>query len=176
MINLLGCGSPRTVLGAFKRRCVIEENTLKEVVRDPFINGSAQPTMDQLMRDESLIVQRMSAAAYAQYLDLVSPEPRDALGRGESAAIAHANDIGGVVVLDDLKARRIARARFGACEQWTSVTMFRGAAESLGLTKEQTSALICTAREKARMHVLAEDLSWVESLPAVLAVGPARVL
>jgi predicted nucleic acid-binding protein len=164
IINLLGCGSPHLLLGALSDRCVVEENTLKEVIRDPFTNRSAEQTIGILVSNRKLTVQRMSAPAYSQYLNLVSAEPRDALGRGESAALAHANDISAVVVLDDRKARRLGGARFPDCPQWTSIGLFREASEAVGMSPQQIGLLIQLACEKARMHVLDDDRVWVEGL------------
>ena len=165
LINLLGCGSPAVILDALAGRCAIEEKTLAEILQDPFTNGPAGPSIGRLLSKSTLTVQRMSPTAYADYLELVSSPLETALGHGESAALAHADDVRATVVLDDRKARRIGKSRFPKCDQWTSVKLFRVAADLCGLPRNEIGSLIHFARENARMHILDFDQPWVDELP-----------
>jgi predicted nucleic acid-binding protein len=164
-INLLGCGSPEILLDAFEGRCVIEEKTLFEVLYDPFLESAAEPTIERLRKRGSLRVEQMSSEAYLDYLELVSGDLQSALGHGESAALAHAAATQGVVVLDDKKARRVGKAKFPKCKQWTSVHLFREGSQARQLAPHEIGRLVQLALEKARMHVLESDQSWVNGLP-----------
>jgi predicted nucleic acid-binding protein len=164
VINLLGCGAPERILAALECRCVVEENTRKEVVRNPFNSEPAEPHVEKLVAAGLLTIGRMSDASYEDYVELVSGDPREALGRGESAAIAYAAEVGGVIVLDDLKARRIANAKFRERPLLTSVALFRKAGPPKGIPMKELSELVILARQNARMHVLQQDRDWVDSL------------
>lgn len=164
MINLLGCGSPERILSALGQESALEESTLKEVIRNPINSEPARPYVDKLVSAGLIRITRMNDESYSHYIDLVSGEPKEALGRGESAAIAYAVEVSGVVILDDVKARRVGKARFPACVQLTSAALFRLAAERAQLTNREIVGLLDFARENARMHFLEDDQKWVDSL------------
>lgn len=161
LINILGTGAERRLLDGLGGVCEIEENTVKEVTRNPADGQPAGPSISALTRSRCLTIRKMSDTSYAKYIELVAAAPDQALGRGESAALAYAAQVGGIVVLDDQKARRIGQARFPACEQVTSAWLFKRAADGLGLNDKQIGELLVLARTKARMHVLARDEAWV---------------
>jgi predicted nucleic acid-binding protein len=164
IINVLGCGSPERILGPFGRNCVVEEGTLKEVIRNPFDGQPAAVYTSKLISAGHLTVVRMNDASYAHYIQLVGGNPEEALGHGESAALAYAQEAVATVVLDDRKARRIGRTVFPNCPQSTSVALFRKAAELAGMTKEEIGVLVKLACDKARMHILVEDREWIRDL------------
>jgi len=164
IINALGCGAPERILAPFDGKCVVEENTLKEVIRNPFDMKHAGPVLEGLIDRNYLKVVRLGDVGYESYIELVAASASDALGRGEAAALAYAQEVGAVIVLDDRKARRIGCERFPACKQYSSLTLFRHAAETSGMTLNQIIPLVSLAFEKARMHVLPEDRLWLDEL------------
>jgi len=168
IINLLATGAPERVLSAFGQASVIEENTLKEIIRNPFDSAPAMPYIDKLVSGGLIRIARMNATSYAHYIDLVGGKPRDALGQGESAAIACALEVQGLVVLDDLKARRISAARFPRVEQTTTVGLFRMAAMNGQISDSEIADLLVLARTNARMHVLDADKNWFETHVMIL--------
>lgn len=164
MLNILGSGSPQLILTSFAGACLVEENTLKEIQRDPFDGGPALPIIERLIASACLRVTRMGSAAYEHYLELVASDSVHGLGRGESAALAYANEIGAIVVLDDRKARRIGKMKFPKCIQWTSVELFKRGLRASGIPKNQTADLVRFAIGKARMHISPEDREWLTYL------------
>lgn len=171
VINILGCGSPERILRPLSGRCVVEENSAKEVLQNPFDKTPAADTLERLVGQGFLQVVKMSNPAYLEYLELVSAEPQVALGRGESAAIAYASSVGAGVVLDDRKARRISRERCPRISQSTSVALFRLAFEIDRTPAGEIAKLIRCAISHARMHVLDEDSGWVGSLDAEVTLS-----
>ena len=166
LINILGTGAEKRLLEAFRGFCEIEENTVKEVIRNPANWQPAGPFINALTRSGCLTIRKMSDTSYARYVELVAAAANQALGRGESAALAYAAEIGGAVVLDDQKARRIGKIQFAECQQLTSAWLFKRAAEKLGLSDKQIGELLVLAKMNARMHVLPSDSAWVNRCTA----------
>lgn len=162
--NILGSGSPELILAALSGLCVIEERTLQEVQRNPFDNSAAAPVIEKLIARGHLKAMRMGSTAYEQYLELVAADSTNALGHGESAALAYANEIEAIVVLDDRKARRIGKIRYPGCEQCTSIELFRRASKAGAISRRQTAELLRLAISNARMHVWPEDRKWLTEL------------
>jgi predicted nucleic acid-binding protein len=167
LICLLGTGSPEVILAALPARCFVEERVLPEVQRCPFDNTSALPKLGRLGECGLLSVERMSSAAYAQYLALVSGPAGDSLGRGESASLAFAWERDFHVVLDDRKAHRVSGEHYPNLKRATTARLFRMATEAGGLTAASVAPLLSNALRTARMHVWPEDRSWVDSVIGV---------
>ena len=161
LINILGTGAEMRLLGALGGLCEMEENTVKEVIRNPVDGKPAVPSINALTRSRCLTIRKMSGASYVKYVELVAAPPEQALGRGESAALAYAAEVGGAVVLDDQKARRIGQTLFPDCQQLTSAWLFKRATDRLGLGDKEIGELLHLARTNARMHVLSHDEAWV---------------
>lgn len=164
IFNILGSGSSERVLDALSGLCVVEEHTLKEVIRNPFDNLPAAATIEKLLARGCLRTTRMGGNAYEQYLELVAANSVDALGRGESAALSYANEVRGIVVLDDRKAKRIGKKRFPSCDQWTSIELFRQARKAGAISKREMAKIVQLAISNARMHVLVEERKWLAEL------------
>ena len=162
MLNLLGTGSPERVLKSLGG-CVIEEHTLREVRRNPFDNEPAEPIVKRLVAAGLIKIARMGPEAYEKYLELVADQPGESLGSGESAALALAESIRGLVVLDDSKGRRIGEAKC-SCAQITTGELFRRAALAGNIPNEELRLLVQSAIRKARMHLRKDDRGWLKAI------------
>jgi hypothetical protein len=106
----------------------------------------------------------MGEVAYEEYLELVGARIPEALGSGESAALALANEVQGIVVLDDRKARRIARLKYPGCTQWSSARLFKEAFAIGAVPNNVVIEGTRNAMTRARMHISAEDRDWIAEL------------
>lgn len=164
IINLLGSGVAERVLRVLPGSRVIVENTSREVIRHPLDpTNRADPVMPLLAA--GLLEQvSMTADSLTTFMGLVGAElPDDALGDGESAAIAVAHHQQMVVALDDQKARRIARERFPHLRLVSSVRIFAFPEVAAELGSDLAEA-VHSALTNARMRVLTEDEAWVRML------------
>jgi hypothetical protein len=134
------------------------------VRRDPFDGSPAENKIQSFVTNGHLKIARMGGDSYELYLRLVGAESPDGLGRGESAALAYASETGGVVVLDDRKARRIGASICPGCVQWTSVELFRRGLTRTSLPKPRVAEIVRLALLNARMHVFASDRPWLDEL------------
>lgn len=159
LINLLGCGAAETVLQSLPRAVSIEKRALAEVLRDPSRNLPAQGKRQLLVDRKLLQVRQPQGDAIECFLELVT-EPHE-LNDGEAATIACAIDLGAVAVLDERKARRIARERFPALPVDSTAGLFRALLEEERIDATQIRAMLLAALQRARMSVPREDIDWV---------------
>lgn len=107
-LNLLGSGRVADVLRITGRAAVIVEEAAREVERDPLGGGPGAAAIEALVVARVLHVVSLSSAACGLFTDLIAAPSPDGLDDGEAATIAHALDTGGIPVLDEKKATRIA--------------------------------------------------------------------
>jgi predicted nucleic acid-binding protein len=97
---------------------------------------------------------------YEVFGDLVAGDAQSTLDDGEAATIASAVDRGFVVILDERKANRICREKFGHLSVASSVDLFRHSAVIAHLGANLPSAILA-ALKFANMRVADEHLNWV---------------
>ena len=96
----------------------------------------------------------MSDDEYAVYLRLVTARGSDALGAGESAAIAAAVGLKAAVILDDRKARRIHMQLFPDAAIASSLSMFLEYGRRSTLDATLIKTIVQRARAEARMNIV----------------------
>jgi predicted nucleic acid-binding protein len=164
VINILGCGAGRTLLGSLRRTCVVEERVMLELTYHPIPLRDAQQEVQDLVRQGLLNVIRMDDDDYDLFLELSASSGHPGLGVGESAAIAIAARRGHVVVLDDRKARRRTGTHYPELRLMSSATVFLEAARAGGFSTQETRALFTSAIDNAGMCILKEERNLVAHL------------
>jgi predicted nucleic acid-binding protein len=169
-INLLGTGKAADLLHALKRKVIVDELALKEVISDPFSKLSGRDAMGALERLGLISTVQLSAPAFESlFLELTGAVPPDDLGDGEAATLAQAFDIGAVPVIDERKATRIALSMRPKHPILHTIDILGCSAVTAALSPQELGDLIYAALCHARMRVPILCRDWVWAM-----IGPER--
>jgi predicted nucleic acid-binding protein len=169
-INLLGTGRPLDLLRMLNRKVLVDEVALKEVTSDPFTKVSGQEAMDALVRSGLISLVQLSASGFEVFLELTGAVPPDDLGDGEAATIAQSFDIGGIPVIDERKATRIALSLRPERPVLHTIDILGCSGIRTALSAQELGDLIYAALINARMRVPVLCREWVCAM-----IGPERV-
>lgn len=164
VINLLGTAAAARLLRGLATPCLVEERVISELKYHPIPGEDLAAELEQLRAAALLTCVRMSDAAYEVFVGLAAVSGVEGLGIGESAAIAVAQEMGGVVVLDDRKARRRAQARFPVLQIASSTQVFLESAASAKMPETELCDVFKAAQANACMGVLKNDRHLIAHL------------
>jgi len=164
VINLLGTAAAPRLLRGLAQPCLIEERVISELKYHPIPGKDLVSELEQLQAAELLTRTRMSEAAYEVFVRLAAVSGVGGLGIGESAAIAVAQELGGVVVLDDRKARKLVQSGFPALKIASSVRVFLGGAAGVQMSDTDLYEAFKAAQANACMGVLKDDRPLIAHL------------
>lgn len=156
VINILGTGAAEDVFAAVGSPSLVEERTLREVLRHPLEGFDLEASLAGLKDRGHLLEVRMSGEEYQTYLSLVSGPLGTKLGVGESAAMAIAAR-GACLILDDRKARRRCPSLSSNPALATSVQLMVSCAARQLWPAARMLQLVASARMHARMSISKED-------------------
>ena len=108
VLNLLGTGRAADVLRLVGRETVIVEEAVREVERNPLDGSAGSAAIDALVCAGLLHIRPLLPSGYEVFANLVAAPSPDGLDDGEAATVAYAVDVGGIPLLDEKKATRIA--------------------------------------------------------------------
>lgn len=153
-INLLATEAVEAILDALAVPCHAPEQVIAEIKRDP-VTGVIFPSDRHPLRHMSSGVSILSLEGMELelFLEIVGAPAGDALGDGEAAAIAVAVSRGLDLVIDDRKARRIVRERFGQVRIYWTVDVLRAHRVVTALGRDRADEYFAKARRFGRMHV-----------------------
>lgn len=149
VINLLGTREIAAVVAGIGYPCIVEERTLREVLRHPIPGTKLEDALAELRFNGLLEEVRMTPSEYAMYLAV-------GLGPGESAAIAISARAPSLV-LDDRLARRHATSMTTPPALGSSLTLILTSVFRSGQEIERARALVNSALTNARMAVPREE-------------------
>ena len=164
VINLLGTGMAAKIIGALGRKCVVERNAWREVIRDPLTGRSAAEPLGALRDCDLLERQEMHGDATAVFLDLSLAQPPEGLGDGEAATLAHAVTSGASAVIDERKAIRIGAAKFPELRLLSTLDLLNAGSVAEALGGASLADAVFSALIHARMRVPSEFREWVVDL------------
>jgi predicted nucleic acid-binding protein len=154
-INLLATEAMEAILGALALPCHAPEQVVIEVKRHP-VTGVVFAAVDHPLRRSSSIVAITSldeGAELGLFLEIVGAPAGDALGDGEAAAIAVAASRGLDLVIDERKARRLLREKFGRVRTHWTVDLLLATAVVGALGRRRADECLAKAQRVGRMHV-----------------------
>ena len=163
VINILGTGAAADVLAGLGHPSLVEERTLREVLRHPLTDTDLPQALKHLQGRGHLKVVRMTDQEYGTYLGLVSGSLGSRLGVGESAAISIAAR-GQCLVLDDRKARRRSCSLTPQPAIASSLQLILASAARQGWSASRARELVSSARLHARMAVIGEEMLLLDGL------------
>jgi predicted nucleic acid-binding protein len=154
LINLLATEAMEAILDALAVPCHAPEQVVAEVRRHP-VTGVIFPADSHPLRTMSSGVSILSleGAELDLFLGIVGAPASDALGDGEAAAIAVAVSRGLDLVVDDRKARRLLRERFGQVRTYWTVDLLQAHPVVAALDHSWADECFAKAQRFGRMHV-----------------------
>ena len=153
-INLLATEAMDAILNALAAPCHAPEQVMREILRDPVTGASFTDDSHPLRHSSAQgCVLSLEGQELDLFLDIVGGRAIEALGDGEAAAIAVAVSRGLDLVIDDRKARRILRERFGAVPAYWTVDLLRASPVVAALGRQHAEECCAKARRYGRMHV-----------------------
>jgi predicted nucleic acid-binding protein len=164
VLNLLGTAAAPQLLRGLACQCIVEERVVAELKYHPIPGYDIISEFDQLTAEGLLSSTKMSDHAYEVFLALAGVSGVGGLGIGESAAIAVAQEVGGIVVLDDRKARKHVRIRFPALQVTSSTRLFLQSALGCAMGDENLRTVFLSAQTNASMGILKEERPLVDHL------------
>jgi len=164
-LNLLGTSRASDVLRVLGREARLVEEAAGEVKRDPF-GGTGSAAIGALVSARLLHIVSLPPAGYDLFISLVAAPSPDGLDDGEAATIAYAADAGGIPLLDEKKATRIAAALSVSAPLCTlDLLSHPNVAGALGT--EELATAVYSALRHARMRIPLLFRPWVVSLVGV---------
>lgn len=153
-LNLLATEAMEAILEALAVPCHAPEQVIAEISRHPVTGAVFAPDGHPLRGMSSLVsIVSLRGAELGLFLGIVGASAGDALGDGEAAAIAVAVSRGLDLVIDDRKARRVLRERFGHVRTYWTVDLLRARPVASAFGRDRTEEHFAKARRFGRMHV-----------------------
>lgn len=152
-INLLATEAIDAILGALAVPCHAPEQVLAEVRRHPVTGAALTTDNHPLCAVNAVSIVSLEGSELDLFLDIVAAPAGDGLGDGESAAIAVAVSRNLDLVIDDRKARRILRERFGQVRTYWTIDLLRARAVVDAVGSGEADTYFARAKRFGRMHV-----------------------
>ncbi|MPZ34127.1 MAG: hypothetical protein GEV13_24600 [Rhodospirillales bacterium] len=152
-INLLATDSMGVILSALGKPLYVPEQVEAELKRHP-TTGATFTTRNHPLRRLSprVSVLSLEGKEVDLFLEIVGAPVGDALGDGEAAAIAVAVHRGLDLIIDDRKARRILRERFGQIRAYWTVDLLNAHSVVDSLGRPLVDERFAKALRFGRMH------------------------
>lgn len=169
-INLVACGVGGRLLAA-NRRTIIVPGIVAGELEDAGERGQVVlAALDQWRGDGLLTIENLPEPGFEAFEELISGRSADTIDDGEAATIVHAGYTGGIAVIDDGKANRIASARYPGLQRASTVDLMMNDLVRDAMKAAEISDALFMALTQARMRVMNHHLDAV-----VQALGPERV-
>jgi predicted nucleic acid-binding protein len=153
-INLLATEAMAAILEALAVPCHAPEQVIAEISRHPVTGAVFAPDRHPLRGVcPSVSILSLQGTELELFLGIVAAPAGDSLGDGEAAAIAVAVSRGLDLVIDDRKARRILRERFGEVRTYWTVDLLRAQRVADAVGHARAEEYFAKARRFGRMHL-----------------------
>ena len=152
-INLLATEMIEPILDSLMVPCHAPEQVIAETRRHPITGETLEAVGHPLRKMPRVSIVALEKAELGLFLDIVGAPAVDALGDGEAACIAVAASRGLDLVMDDRKARRIARERFPQVRAWWTVDLLQARSVVTALGRQRADECFARAKSFGRMHV-----------------------
>jgi predicted nucleic acid-binding protein len=153
ILNILGSGRPRLILENLSRQTFVPEEVLKEVKKEPLLEGQTDAKLADLLDVGLLEITETTADINRLALELAGAPAPDDLDDGESYAIACAVTLKGVIGIDDRKGRRILSTRWPTLPIQFTVELIEAAAMRAQLSTSEHADLVFSALINSRMRI-----------------------
>lgn len=170
LINLLATGISSQIIDAFGSPLIVERMALAEVKRCPRSGISGTEAYAHLVESGALVPENMTHEGLVIFLQFTGATPPNDLGDGEAATLAHAFTIGGVAVIDERKATRIASERLSTLKLGSTLDILCHSQVTNALGEGTIQDALFDALILARMRIPLRFEGWVRE-----TLGPERL-
>lgn len=164
VINLNATQCAAEILAALPERVVVVDMVAGELEYGRRNGRTDADFLAELRKAGFVEVVSLGDAGEVAFEQLVAGAANETLDDGEAATIAYAVEHSLGIVVDDAKARRICRERYGGVRMRSSIEIFQHASLHRALGRERLVAAITDALQIGRMRVLPEHIPWVVEL------------
>jgi hypothetical protein len=162
-LNLLATGQPSEIACHLGRPLLIEEISANLLDAAPLRSPFRQDALRSVVDAGIVTIERLDAASYDIFLDIVGAPPPDDLGDGEAAALALALARGADLVVDEPKTTRLAAARLGR-EPLHSLDLIGAPALFEEFGAKRIGQLILAAARDAHIRIPPRFRPWAADL------------
>jgi predicted nucleic acid-binding protein len=152
-INLLATDAIDAILAALAVPCHAPQQVLMEVNRHPVTGAAFTTDRHPLASLNGVSIVALAGAELDLFVDIVGAPMGEGLGDGEAAAIAVAVSRNLDLVIDDRKARRIVRERFGQVQTHWTIDILRAQSVVSAVGASLAEEYFARAKRFGRMHV-----------------------
>ena len=163
IINLNASGFATAILSALPRRLLVVDVVLQELEQGRPKGRVDAQSLRSLIDQGFVGLESLAADAEDHFESLVIGPAEATLDDGEAATIAHAVVSGGVVVIDERKAKRICAKRYPGLVIHTTVDLFATPSVEAHLGKVALADALFNSLQCGRMYVAEERLDWAVS-------------
>ena len=164
LINILGCGAPETILSGLQYPALVEERTLREVLRHPLPGQDHTEFFDFAFESGLLVQVQMSDDEYDTYLTMIQASLGTRLDDGESAALSVAHHRRICAVIDEKKARNFATRNFPELKVVSSLKLLISAAARLDKGINWAKTTVTAAHVNARLAAPREERPLLDAV------------
>jgi predicted nucleic acid-binding protein len=161
IINLNGTRRAADILRAMPDRLIVVDIAAGELDVGRKTGRSDADMLAELERSGLLDIDSLGGVGEAIFESLVLGSAVTTLDDGEAATIAYAVENSLSAIVDEKKARRICRERFGSLPLLCSVELLQHPTILTALGKDGLSAALLEALKVARMRVMPEHIDWI---------------
>jgi predicted nucleic acid-binding protein len=163
-INLAATTDPADILRALPAPVILAEAALEDLRRGQARGWQSVAVVETLLAAGHTRVEALPPSALPAFAGLVAGEAADTLDDGEAATLALAHASGGIAIVDERKARRLAATRFPALPLKYTVELLLSPSVAGLLGPLRVSDALFAALTVARMNVPAEMIAGVVGL------------
>lgn len=152
-INLLSTGRASQIVEAIGSPIYVPEQVLGELKLDPVTRRPFPPGPHPALASDHVRLVSLSGNELDIFVELVGAAAPDRLGDGEAASIAIALNRNCRLGVDERKANRIIRERFGSIEMFRSTDILTHSSLSPALGLDVVLECYELAAKYGRMHI-----------------------
>ncbi len=164
LINLNGTGCALEILEAVPGSFFITDRVFSELARGTKHGHTDVDLVQRLVEAGAATVSELGQTGIALYRPLVDGNAQSTLDDGEASTIAYAQEVSGVALIDERKARSICSARFPGLTVGSTVDLLVHDAVSQAIGADRLVQALKNALHYSRMRVPPHNLDVVVEL------------
>lgn len=153
LINLVHSEHVHAILERFQYKCAITHEVKLEIDRGKKTNRISSVIVDDLVNEKIIESLELTQESFRKFLMLVSLPRSASVGDGEASTIALADEVHGIVCVDDKKASKACGEYFPSLDRMSSVDLFFEIKLDSAFGESHLAESVYNALRNARMHV-----------------------
>ena len=153
VININATGSAADILNALPNDVMVTQQVADELYEGSMQGHDDWSKLCTLQEDGIITTKDLVGKELAVFKSLIDGTACETIGDGEASSIAKATLSGGIVVLDDRKAIRIAQSRFSTLSTIPTIEILLNSRIEQELGRKKQGDAVYSALRKARMSL-----------------------